>query len=62
VVSVDALPAAMGGFVVFFALLGGAFGQLFKGGVISVNITPENTENYGESSVQTWVVSSTPSL
>ncbi|HUJ65405.1 MAG TPA: ABC transporter permease [Acidimicrobiales bacterium] len=34
VVSVDALPAAMGGFVVFLALLGGAFGQLFKGGVM----------------------------
>ncbi len=34
VVSVDALPAAMGGFVVLLALLGGAFGQLFKGGVM----------------------------
>jgi ABC-2 type transport system permease protein len=34
VVSVDALPAAMGGLVVFFALLGGAFGQLFKAGVM----------------------------
>jgi ABC-2 type transport system permease protein len=33
-VSVDALPAAMGGFVVFLALLGGAFGQLFKAGVM----------------------------
>ncbi len=34
VVSVDALPAAMGGLVVFLALLGGAFGQLFKAGVM----------------------------
>ncbi|MGA3218353.1 MAG: ABC transporter permease [Acidimicrobiales bacterium] len=34
VLSVDALPPAMGGFVVIFALLGGAFGQLFKGGVM----------------------------
>ena len=32
VVSVDALPAAMGGFVVLLALLGGAFGQLFNRG------------------------------
>jgi ABC-2 type transport system permease protein len=34
VVSVDALPAAMGGFVVLLALLGGAFGQLFPSGVM----------------------------
>jgi ABC-2 type transport system permease protein len=34
VVSVDALPAAMGGLVVLLALLGGAFGRLFKGGVM----------------------------
>ena len=34
VVSVDALPAAMGGVVVFLALLGGAFGQLFTKGVM----------------------------
>ncbi|MGO9343606.1 MAG: ABC transporter permease [Acidimicrobiales bacterium] len=34
VVSVDALPAAMGGLVVFLALLGGAFGQLFKAGTM----------------------------
>src|ERR1700677_4534507 len=33
VVSVDALPAAMGGFVVLLALFGGAFGQLFPSGV-----------------------------
>ena len=32
VLSVDALPAAMGGFVVLLALLGGAFGQLFTSG------------------------------
>jgi ABC-2 type transport system permease protein len=34
VVGVDALPAAMGGFVVLLALLGGAFGQLFKAGTM----------------------------
>jgi hypothetical protein len=34
VLSVDALPAAMGGFVVLLALLGGAFGQLFTSGVM----------------------------
>jgi ABC-2 type transport system permease protein len=34
VVSVDVLPAAMGGVVVFLALLGGAFGQLFTKGVM----------------------------
>jgi ABC-2 type transport system permease protein len=34
VLSVDALPAAMGGLVVLLALLGGAFGQLFPRGVM----------------------------
>ena len=34
VVSVDALPAAMGGFVVLLALFGGAFGQLFPSGLM----------------------------
>jgi ABC-2 type transport system permease protein len=34
VVSVEALPAALGGFVVLLALLGGAFGQLFPSGVM----------------------------
>ena len=34
VLTVDALTPAMGGFVVILALLGGAFGQLFKGGVM----------------------------
>jgi ABC-2 type transport system permease protein len=34
VVSVDALPAALGGFVVILALFGGAFGQLFPRGVM----------------------------
>ena len=32
--TVDALSPALGGFVVIFALLGGAFGRLFKGGVM----------------------------
>jgi|HubBroStandDraft_1064217.scaffolds.fasta_scaffold113357_2 ABC-2 type transport system permease protein len=34
VVSVDALPAALGGFVVLLSLFGGAFGQLFPSGVM----------------------------
>ena len=34
VLTVDALTPAMGGFVVLLALLGGAFGQLFKAGVM----------------------------
>ena len=34
VVSVDALPASMGGLVVLLALFGGAFGQLFHQGVM----------------------------